>query len=263
MKHIIIPFIDLAEMTIGAAEDALRQGDVDQVTVILADNGSSPHEMDKVQAWQSATWDRINNTWWRDAPGTLDDVWNMALRFCWDLGATEALVMNNDSRIHPETYNRLHSVMFFSNALMVTAVNVGEVPAELPSGEALQLSPRGGPDYSCFLISRECHEKYPFDPAFTYLGDLDHHRRIMLGGDGHRIFSVPVGYHHLASQTIKHSPIAAARHAIENPKHQAEYFAKWGGPANEEVYWEAYAPSTDPTRYTKTPDLQHKGLWRK
>lgn len=259
--HVVIPFIDLAEMTCQAAEDALAQGAENNVTVILADNGSSWEEEGKVQAWVAGSWHRVNNTWWRDMPGTLDEVWNKALQFCWDMGAQDALVMNNDARIHPDTYKTLRKVLVHSSALMVTAVNVGKVPEELPT--SFDLASTGGPDYSCFLISKECHEKYPFDPAFTYLGDLDHHRRIMLAGEGHRIFSVPVGYHHLASQTIKRSEIAAKRHAEVHPFHQATYQAKWGGPPNDETYWEPFTPNTDPTRYTRTPDLQHRGLYKK
>ncbi len=121
---------------------------------------------------------------------------------------------------------------------------------------------KGGPDFSCFLISRACHWKYAFDENFVpaFCEDLDYHRRLMLAGDGHKIFSVNVPYLHYASQTLKTST-PEARAAIERRigQSRAYYERKWGGPVNAEIFWAPFGrepedrlPPCGPT----TPELQ-------
>ncbi len=153
------------------------------------------------------------------------------------------LVPNNDVRLHPQTLRLLlQAIHNYGNALFVSAVNAGRAtePYEW------DLASRGGPDYSCFLISKECFEKYPFDPELTYCSDLDHHRRILLAGEGDRIFSVNVPYHHLASQTIKTLPEEKARvYREQADAHRAYYSRKWGGGCNAETFAEPFGKAGD------------------
>jgi hypothetical protein len=120
---------------------------------------------------------------------------------------------------------------------------------------------KGGPDFSCFLISKEGHEKYPFDEAFSpaYCEDLDMHRRYILGGDGDKIFSVNLPYWHVdhGSGTLK--AVSAERRAkIEgqiNAGSRAYYQRKWGGPVNAERYTIPFEEQSAQDGVT-TPELQ-------
>jgi hypothetical protein len=172
---------------------------------------------------------------------SLSGVWNRALTFTWATGLTEAMVVNNDLRLHPQTFAMLSFERDQQDALFVSAVGVTTDQFDMDVVHpSTQCSAHGGPDFSCFLISREGHEKYPFDENFipAFCEDLDSHRRYMLGGDGQRIFSVNVPYLHYASQTLKTST-PEKRAAIEaRIAGSREYYArKWGGPVNEETYW--------------------------
>lgn len=263
-KTIIIPFLDLADMTIQAAEDALNQhlSAGEDIEVILADNGSCPEERARIEAWrESGLVPKLHTKLIAFPLVALGSVWNQALDIAFDHGQrhnVDALIINNDVRIHPWTYDRLRGVMYETDALFVSAVNVGEVPLALPGFSELLASPRGGPDYSCFLVSRDCWLNYQFDEHLTYRGDLDHHRTLMLAGQGRRIFSVPVGYKHLASQTIHRSPEAFQRHCIVDAKHAAYYTEKWGGGTNEELFKEPW--SSVAVEGVKTPELQ-RAVW--
>lgn len=263
---VVMPFIDLwYEFTQQAAVDVL--GQTAPRRLLLVDNGSG--ELDRVaaDAWLQArgSWNKRDAMIWHHDPPlpTLDATWNRALEAAWEAGAERALVVNNDVRLPATTLEHLERAMAETGALFVSAVNVGEdgfgehgrdgwshpYPDTHPGV-------RGGPDYSCFLISKECHQRFPFDPQFTYCGDLDHHRRIMLAGEGKRIFGVCVPYLHYASRTIRKHP----RLALVGDEHRRLYAEKWGGPVNQEVFTEPYNSGSpivaDVAKPRTTPELQ-------
>jgi hypothetical protein len=68
--------------------------------------------------------------------------------------------------------------------------------------------------------------------------DLDAHRRYMLGGDGHRIYSINAPFLHLkgGSRTINQSPEATARFERLRGIGAAHYRRKWGGEPNQERF---------------------------
>lgn len=269
---IIIPFLDLASMTIQAGEDAAAQRMPQQPLIMLMDNGSQPTETEKVSNWAM---EQSGGVLLLPCSGTLSRVWNRALNLCWKLGAEDALVMNNDARITSWTYETLRNVMrggSGSDALFVSAVNVAEdqwlsylaaVADFSEFGQRMNRDPisyatRGGPDYSCFLISKDCHQRFPFDEQLTYRNDIDHHRRIMLAGEGRRIFSIPLPYRHLASQTIHRTPEAYAEHCRKDAEHEAYYFRKWGGGPNQETFADGFSDLVMPKM--STPELQRR-VW--
>jgi hypothetical protein len=207
---------------------------------------------------------------WSHQPSlpSLAATWNRALQFVWEVGGTEALVVNNDVRLHPVTYGALRlNLRDRSDALFISALGVTGEQYEAWSKDALwtELSVpphgKGGPDFSCFLISKEGHEKYPFDEHLTpsFCEDLDLHRRFMLGGDGDRIFSIHLPFHHVGggSNTLKSmTPEARAAHEQRISTGSRAYYArKWGGGVNEERWTIPFDPSTDQDGVT-TPDLQ-------
>lgn len=194
---------------------------------------------------------------------SLSATWNRALDFVWQTGADHAFVVNNDVRLHASTVLVLVHVLEGTSALFVSAVGVtkeqfdpvsplpplwtGEhVNAQTGVSTDLGLLGKGGPDFSCFLIAKACHDRFRFDerliPCFTE--DVDYHRRLMLTGEGHRIFSINLPYLHLASQTLQLLPPERAERIkaqIEQVS-RAYYQRKWAGPVNHET---RYVPFED------------------
>lgn len=233
-------------MTLQAVEDALAQSL--PTRVLLVDQGSGNEARQAVADYLDRRGDYRVLCWsWRPKMPSLSGVWNRALRFVWELGGEQALVCNNDVRLHRDTYRVLRTVKFYEGGWFVTAVGVRESQfdpaAEYPEKDytALMAGGRGGPDFSCFLISKAGHEKYPFDEGFVpaFCEDLDSHRRYMLGGDGDKIFSVNLPFHHLGSgsQTIKaYSEADRATFNRQYDQCRAYYARKWGEGPNEEVF---------------------------
>src|SRR5262249_27026434 len=87
--------------------------------------------------------------------------WNVALSYVFDQQRLpHALVINNDVRLRPDTYRLLVE----DDGPFVTCVGTSsgaEWPGGVPSGMK-----RPHPDFSCFLIRRECWQKVgPFDSS--------------------------------------------------------------------------------------------------
>lgn len=235
MNPIIMPYLNNLAMTKDAVADCLAQ--TLAVHLLLIDQGSR-EELDLPE--------QPNLLRWRHDPPlpSLSATWNRALRWAWESGAEHALVVNNDTRILPETYTILLDECQRLGGLFVSATGV--TPEQY---DTYRLADAGyerlgsfmpGPDFSCYLITRECHEKYPFDESYIpgYCEDLDYHRRLMLGGDGQRIFGTGLPFAHLGSGTLN-DMTAEKRLAWEariTQGSRAHHRAKWGGEANQEIY---------------------------
>lgn len=245
----IVPTIDLVDLTLQTVEDLLAQST--PVRVLLVDQGSSEPSNDAFRACAEQSAGRV---WlWSFTPPlpSLSAVWNAALRFVWAQGHAEALVVNSDVRLHRETACVLRGARLGYDALFVTAVGVGadqfdpevqyDANAFTPQDTPVSV---GGPDFSCYLITSRGHWKYPFDEGFipAYGEDCDLHRRYMLGGDGARIFSVNLPFHHIrgGSRTVNQSPEARARFEHLRGIGAAHYVAKWGGAPNQERFLTPY-----------------------
>ena len=121
----------------------------------------------------------------------------------------------------------------------------------------------GGPDFSCFLISRACHERFPFDQHFipAYCEDVDLHRRILLADEGRRIYSINVPFLHYGSGTLKTVDVKT-RERIERQTAtiaRAHYEKKWGGPVNAERFTVPFGggfSEPDAADHVTTPELQ-------
>jgi len=192
---------------------------------------------------------------------SLAATWNCALDLCWTSGAGEALVVNNDVRLAPNTLMTLRGELITEDALLVTGVGVA--PAQFEPGQLVLLmdESRGGPDFSCFLISRDGHQRYRFDEEFVpaYCEDVDLHRRMLLAGEGHRIYGVNVPFLHYGSITLQ-TIGEAARSRIEQQSARyarAHYARKWGGPVNQERYRVPFEAASAAEGVT-TPELQEE-----
>jgi hypothetical protein len=251
---IIMPFIDCWDYTRAAVTDALEQKIEPSPRLLLIDNGSKyevrlkAEEFDRTGPVGKAQ----NLRLWRHAPPlpSIAATWNRALDFVWEAGGEHALVVNNDVRLHRETHSMLLWAQAKTDALFITGVGVQEeefdpgadyraLPMGPPPDDSLAWEfSKGGPDFSCFLISHACHERYRFDENFVpaYHEDNDYHRRMILGGDGDRIFSVNVPFLHFGSVTINRDEKTKAAWGEKFARCKAYYVKKWGGLPGAETF---------------------------
>ena len=253
MNWVIMPVLDNLEQSIQALSDACNQSIPTKVLVI--NQGSSNETRRRLEALAEEHDQQILLWSFDPALPSLSAVWNRALDFVWELGGTEALVINNDIRLDTDTYQTLLNGLRYClgpeytlvENLFVSAVGVTAEQFEerrRHDEHILYTGDRGGPDFSCFLISKACHQQFRFDEGFipAFCEDLDFHRRVMLGGLGDQIFSINLPFAHLGSQTLK-TMDPKKREAVERQisgisrKHYRE---KWGGEVNQETYWSAY-----------------------
>lgn len=123
--------------------------------------------------------------------------WNTGLRewFSHERGYGHVLVVGNDTILAPWTYSALIS----ADMPFVTGVDIGMNPLpEKP--DVFPLSPH--PDFSCFLIRRECWEKVgSFDERMVmYAQDCDYHVRAHRKGVP--LWKASVPYQHERSSTL-------------------------------------------------------------
>lgn len=244
---IVMPVLAGPEMTEAAINDCLAQDR--EPNLLIINQGVSTDFRRRLEDI-AIEYDSRICLWSHDPPLlSLGTSWNRALDFVWQTGDTEALVINNDVRLDPRTYVGLLGCLNVSDNLFVSAVGVtpeqfderGEGPTYWYDEAKRDIVAKGGPDFSCFLISKACHDEFRFDENFipAYCEDLDYHRRLMLAGKGAKIFSVNLPYLHLAAQTLKQvdpKKKAAIERTIESGS-RAYYAKKWGGPVNQETFW--------------------------
>ena len=263
---IIVPYLNVWEMTKVAIEDFLAQTGLPSPPQVLAiDTGSSREVRAEMEAWMERE-PRLHAWFHRPGLPSLSATWNLGLRFVWEQGGEVALVPNNDTRLHSGTYSTLLAAQQATDALFVSAIGRRENDMNWESYFAgsrpmPDLSQRGGPDFSCFLITQQCHQLVQFDerhiPAF--FEDNSYHREMMLAGEGHRIFSVAVPYLHYGSATINADPTKRLSWAKRIDQSRAHYIRAWGGYVNAERYTIKFDESTAQDGVTN-PELQRRAL---
>lgn len=292
---VIMPVRAHRDYTIAAIGDVLQQSQ--PVILLVINQGVDDAFRTELERVAENTLGGGEVLLWSHVPPlpSLSATWNRALDAAWAGGAEWALVVNNDVRLHSQTVQWLRHILERERALFVSCVGVTaeqfdsavtytdydfwDAHSEMER-YAGQLISRGGPDFSCFLISKACHARFKFDEQFipAFCEDLDYHRRLMLAGEGVRIFSVNLPYLHYASATLKALPQAEAdkiRQQIESVS-RVYYAKKWGGPVNAErylvpfghgahtavedgtattPYLQAHLPSVDPRSGTIAPTM--------
>lgn len=257
---ILMPILGARDYTVAAIADCLAQ--TVPIRLLLINQGVDDAFRDELERIAEAHSDRI--LLWSHQPSlpALAATWNTGLDWAWASGAAVALVINNDVRLHPQTVAILAQQLAQQAAWFVSAVGVTPTQFDPQQDfEGFDWGQHGGPDFSCFLISRDCHRIYRFDAGFVpaYCEDLDYHRRLLLEGHGRRIFSINLPYLHYAAGTLKTAD-DATRRGIEariSAGSRQHYLRKWGGPVNAERYAEAWAPDSARDGVT-TPDLQRE-----
>ena len=271
---IVMPFVNRWDWTEQALKDCLAQSGLPEPPQVLAiAQGVDRDTRDALERWTEKE-PRLHAWFHHPALPSLSATWNLALRFVWDQGGSYALVTNNDVRLHPQTYARLVDAGSLpvgehdDPPLFVSAIGRREADVAweeyfacgLPTGAELAQT-KGGPDFSCFCVTKSGHWKYPFDEGFipAYCEDNDCHRRYMLGGDGHRIFSVNLPYLHYGSGTVNADPQRRAAWAQKIAGSRAHYVKKWGGDVNAERFTLPFDAATDQAGVTN-PELQRRYL---
>lgn len=237
---IVIPFIDCWQETHQATLDARQQLE-GKADLLLIDQGSGGVAREGAEMLARTPSLRL----WRHTPPmpSLAATWNAALDYAWELGHQDCMVWNNDIRVAPQMYAALRKVAEYHNLWFTTPVNVGtpdnsESWIKVGTMALVADVQLGGPDFSCFLISQECHQEYRFDERFlkAYFEDNQYVRKMWLGGDGNRIAGVTLPYLHYGSRTSQRSPEAAAELAPFFERNKQLYAELWGGPPHHERY---------------------------
>lgn len=237
MNWVIMPFVENYTDTEQALADLLDQT-IPDLRVLLIDNGS------KAQTPAAFTRDPRVLLWrYKPALLSLSTVWNTALEMVWKTGGQHALVVNNDVRLPKRLYADLLEAQEWTAAWFVSACNVGEAWYDGMMGQSSAiteslLASRGGPDFSCFLITAECHRYFQFDERFipAYFEDNDYHRRLQLAGLGDKIFSLPIPYLHYGSGTLRNVERLNQGWHAKFEACKRYYSEKWGGVPGQETH---------------------------
>lgn len=169
--------------------------------------------------------------------------WNEALRWGWSQGFDEALVVNNDVWLLPETYQTLSDWTSADDSRttgMVTCVSrreMSELVYEKP------FTSRPNPDYSAYFLQRWAHERVPFDEncLIGFCEDSMHHATCHRKGIRCGCISLPFLHH--GSQTIKQcDEIERRRIGKQADKNREYFFQKWGKRIGTEGYDALFTP---------------------
>jgi GT2 family glycosyltransferase len=233
-----------------AAIASLRKQDIEgEVRILVIDNASQ----DGTSAWLDSQRDLV--TMRLTTQDSVAGCWNRALRWLFiERGAEYALVINNDACLRPDAYHWLVD----DGGLFVTCVGkrdpacveperVGLTHSGYPAPDPAKKRPH--PDYSCYLIRRECFDKVgEFDENFkrAFLEDGDHHVRLHQAGIKAECLELP--FYHYGSATIKHCDarerLAIQRQADLNRRYFAE---KWGFEMASPTYYASFGTSAPPS----------------
>lgn len=170
--------------------------------------------------------------------------WNYGLEYLFGngrvVGAVEAvekvLVINQDVILRPNTYE----ILLSQDDSFVTAVSTGDRKdcrgdsneLSLHSGQGGRVwNKRNHPDFSCFLIERDCYRTVgPFDEAFypAWFEDNDYH--IRMGRAGIEACCIDLPFYHYAGGTIKRAREVGTSEPYEIAfrANQQKFYEKWG-----------------------------------
>jgi GT2 family glycosyltransferase len=164
--------------------------------------------------------------------------WNTALQYLFtDREAERVLVLNSDVVLRGDTYRWLET----ERAPFVTGVGV-HTPEQVgePRSPNPQLT-RPHPDFSCFMISRDCYEYVgPFDECFRPAWFEDNSYHVRMHRAGIQAYSIDLPFLHVGggAQTLKRAGIEeslALSAAFEGNRQQ--FIAMYGcDPADMKEY---------------------------
>lgn len=187
MTPVLILTYNCIELTKACVESVYAQDAHTSVAVV--DNGST----DGTLEWLSANY--IQTVIFGENRG-VSVGWNVGLELAFTAREHErVLVLNNDAILPPWFVSELLSY----DVPFVTGVAIDKVPTE--RSQRMPLTPH--PDFSAYLIRRDCWEKVGrFDERMKiYVSDCDYHVRAQRLGMP--LWKANVPYYHVNSQTMK------------------------------------------------------------
>ncbi len=250
MNWILCPLRNNLHLTRKALPTFLSQ-DIGDVSVLLMDNASS----DGTAPWANSLRDDRVTYIYNVTPLSVAASWNRMLRWTFKQGAEYALVVNADVELRPDTYRHL----VVDGSLFVTAVGTADNSkiAPLVAGSFIEQSfigpesaftkrrpvtiddiypapdpakSRSHPDFSCYLIRRECWEHVgPFDEGMNgaYCEDSDYHLRMHRAGIEALCLDLP--FYHVGAGTLKNADPKDAKRIRENAdRNRALFKVKYG-----------------------------------
>ncbi|HEX5426645.1 MAG TPA: glycosyltransferase [Candidatus Acidoferrales bacterium] len=157
--------------------------------------------------------------------------WNVELRNLFDNEqADHVLVVNSDTVLPPSLYNQLLAY----GLPFVTGVSVDEMEERgIPERKELVESP----DFSCFLIRRDCWQSVgPFDESMSiYASDLDYHLRAWRAGLD--LWNGGIPFVHERSSTLRlASPKDRRLIELQADADREAFYRKWGVRAGSKEY---------------------------
>lgn len=230
-NYIVVPTYNCFDKLLRCLESCLKQS-IETHTWIL-NNGSNMSQLREFM-YQA---DKLKPNWSITShyPNfqSISAAWNYALTHLFhNFHMQRVLVINNDVQLQPETYERLLRHAESHNKSFVTGISVDDPNPQM--GDDVE-SPH--PDFSCFLISRECFRAVgEFDIHFApaYREDQDYHWR-MRNADIEAV-KINVPFFHDRSSTTRDNPEMAELVAQWDQFRKDYYIEKWGALWPSEKY---------------------------
>ncbi len=172
-------------------------------------------------------------------------MWNEALRAAWAMGFDEALVVNNDTELLPETHRELSKAKESHLGIGITTAIGRTAKGDLVYGEPPPL--RDNPDFSCFLIRRFAWEAVDgFDEQYLRAYGEDCEMHVRLHRAGIRAVCTGLPFLHHLSGTLKSSSDKAEIQGIQRQAdlNREHFYQKWGKRIGTKGYEELFTPET-------------------
>lgn len=230
LNYTVMPIYNQLALTRDAIDSCLEQ-DIGDVRVLCVLDKAT----DGVGQYLRSLHPRVQTI---AMPGCgVSKAWNVALTHVFENGGQDALVINSDVKLRPDTFRLLRE----DGGGFVTCVGTSsgaKFPGGKPSG-----SRRPHPDYSCFLIRAETWRVVgAFDEKLRiYTGDGDMHLRLHKAGIEAYCLDLP--FWHYASGTLKQTDEADRERILKIAQTDREAFrAKWGFEMGSSEYYAQFSP---------------------
>jgi GT2 family glycosyltransferase len=221
--------------------DSLRRQDI-PVIIYTVDNGSTDGTREWMEKSNDIKWCRLDHNagvsfGWNDGLGRIfgtDRLFNYEGRI--DI-FEHCLVIGNDTVLPNFFYRELLSYNLpFVTGVAVDSMKQAEILPE-------HSEPVPNPDFSAFLIRRECWEKVgPFDERMvSWCSDCDYHVRAHRMGIP--LMKVNVPFYHLRSRTIELAPPREKRMLeMQADADRLTFFEKWKARVGSPQYADLFSP---------------------
>lgn len=193
--------------------------------VFIINNAST----DGTGQWIRSQLMRRDNTkvWgaYRHTPKSVAHCWNLGLRWAWEEGLEEALVVNNDVELMPETYERLRDWLRAGKERevgLVTGVSAGE---EVERGLVGSDTESPHPDFSCWMLAKWAWERVGgLDEEYegAYVEDADYHVRLHRAGI--QAVSIDLPFKHTRSSTARNASVEERKRIEEYARRNRQRF---------------------------------------